>query len=67
MVAGKSGVNSSQPKGSIVSGFPAIPHKEWLKASVIYTKLPKLHSDLRDMKKKIVIMYEKIFPEEGQQ
>jgi UDP-3-O-[3-hydroxymyristoyl] glucosamine N-acyltransferase len=67
MVAGKSGVNSSVAKGSIVSGFPAIPHKEWLRASVIYTKLPKLNNDLRDMKKKVVKMYEKLFPEEGQQ
>jgi UDP-3-O-[3-hydroxymyristoyl] glucosamine N-acyltransferase len=66
MVAGKSGVNSSQPKGSIVSGFPAIPHKDWLKASIIFTKLPKIQTDLRDMRKKIVKMYEKIFPEEGQ-
>jgi UDP-3-O-[3-hydroxymyristoyl] glucosamine N-acyltransferase len=65
-VAGKSGVTSNLPKGSIVSGFPAIPHKDWLKASIIFTKLPKLHGELRDMKKKIEKMYEKLFPHEGQ-
>jgi UDP-3-O-[3-hydroxymyristoyl] glucosamine N-acyltransferase len=67
MVAAKSGVHSSQPKGSIVSGIPAIPHKDWLKASTIFAKLPKLHTELRDMKKKIEAMYQKLFPNEGQE
>ena len=67
MVAGKSGVHSNVPKGSVVSGYPAIPHKDWLKASIIFAKLPKLHGEMRDMRKKIVKMYEKIFPEEDQQ
>jgi UDP-3-O-[3-hydroxymyristoyl] glucosamine N-acyltransferase len=67
MVAGKSGVHSSQSKGSIVSGYPAIPHKDWLKASIIFAKLPKLYGEIRDMKKKIAKIYEKMFPDEGQQ
>ena len=65
MVAGKSGVHSNVPKSSIVSGYPAIPHKDWLKASTIFAKLPKLYGEMRDMKKKIAKMYEKIFPDEG--
>ncbi|MEK6197319.1 MAG: UDP-3-O-(3-hydroxymyristoyl)glucosamine N-acyltransferase [Desulfobacterales bacterium] len=66
MVAGKSGVHSNVPKGAIVSGIPAIPHKDWLKASIIFAKLPKIYGELRDMQKKIVKIYEKIFPNEGQ-
>jgi UDP-3-O-[3-hydroxymyristoyl] glucosamine N-acyltransferase len=66
MVAAKSGVHSNVPKGSIVSGIPAIPHKDWLKASIIFAKLPKIYSELRDMRGKIAKMYEKIFPDEGQ-
>jgi len=64
MVAGKSGVHSSVPKGAIVSGYPAIPHKDWLKASTIFAKLPKLYGELFDMRKKIEKMYEKLFPGE---
>jgi UDP-3-O-[3-hydroxymyristoyl] glucosamine N-acyltransferase len=67
MVAAKSGVHANVPKGAIVSGIPAIPHKDWLKASIIFAKLPKIYSELRDMKKKIIKMYEKIFPDESQQ
>ena len=67
MVAAKSGVHANVSKGSIVSGIPAIPHKDWLKASIIFAKLPKIYSELRDMKKKIIKIYEKVFPDEGQQ
>jgi len=66
MVAGKSGVHSNVPKGAIVSGYPAIPHKDWLKASTIFAKLPKIYGELLDMRKKIEKMYEKLFPAGGQ-
>ena len=65
MVAGKSGVHSSVPKGSIVSGYPAIPHKDWLKACAIFAKLPKVYGELLEMKSKIEAVYEKLFPTEG--
>lgn len=65
-VAAKSGVHSSLKKGSIVSGYPAIPHKDWLKASIIFSKLPKLYEELLDMRKKITEIYEKLFPDDGQ-
>ena len=67
MVAAKSGVHSNVPKGTIVSGIPAIPHKDWLKASAIFAKLPKLYGELLDMKKKMAKIYEKHFPDEEQE
>ncbi len=50
MVAGKAGVHNNQPAGAIVSGFPAIPHKEWLKASIIFNKLPQLYRELKELR-----------------
>jgi len=67
MVGSKSGVHSDVPKGTIVSGYPAIPHKDWLKASTIFAKLPKLYSELLDMRKKMEKMYKKLFPDEGEE
>ncbi len=67
MVAARSGVHSNQPKGAVVSGYPAIPHKEWLKASITFGRLPKLYAELQEMRKKIVKIYEEIFPDEEQQ
>lgn len=65
-VAAKSGVHANVPAGTIVSGIPAIPHRDWLKASTIFAKLPRLYGEVRDMKKKIEKMYRKLFPSAGQ-
>ncbi len=46
-VAAKTGVTNTIKKGSIVSGMPAIPHREWLRASALFSELP-------DMKKRIM-------------
>jgi UDP-3-O-[3-hydroxymyristoyl] glucosamine N-acyltransferase len=64
IVAAKAGVHANLPEGSIVSGMPAIPHKDWLKSTTIYSRLPKLHGELKDMKKKITEMYAKLFPDQ---
>lgn len=63
VVAGKSGVHTNLPEGSVVSGYPAIPHKDWLKASTIFSRLPRLHGELKEMRKKINEMYDKLFPD----
>jgi UDP-3-O-[3-hydroxymyristoyl] glucosamine N-acyltransferase len=51
MVAAQSGVHGNLQQGAIVSGSPAIPHKEWLKASTLFARLPKLNQELREIKK----------------
>jgi len=64
MVAAKSGVHTNLQKGAVVAGIPAIPHKNWLKASITIAKLPEMYKDLRSLKKKISKMYKKLFPDE---
>jgi len=63
MVAAKSGVHNNQPKGSTIAGIPAIPHKNWLKSSMLIGKLPEMYKDLRDLKHKISQIYKKLFPD----
>jgi len=65
MVAAKSGVHSDLAKDSKVAGYPAIPLRDWLKASAIYAKLPEFYGELFDMRRKIAAVYKKLFPEEG--
>ena len=67
MVAAKSGVHANLQKGATVAGIPAIPLKDWLKASILFAKLPKLHVELHAMKKQVDKMYRKLFPDEGQE
>ncbi|NTW64711.1 MAG: UDP-3-O-(3-hydroxymyristoyl)glucosamine N-acyltransferase [Nitrospirae bacterium] len=42
MVGGGSGVTRNMEPGMVVAGFPAIPLREWLKAQVVFAKLPEL-------------------------
>jgi UDP-3-O-[3-hydroxymyristoyl] glucosamine N-acyltransferase len=58
MVASKSGVHANVDKGKIVSGIPAISHRDWLKASTIFAKLPQLFQEIRQLKKAVAAMQE---------
>lgn len=41
MVGARAGITHDVSDGEVVSGYPAIPHKEWLRAQSIYSKLPE--------------------------
>lgn len=41
-LAGKSGVISDLAAGGVYAGFPAMPHRLWLKVSALTNKLPEL-------------------------
>jgi len=41
MAAARAGITRDIPDGEVVSGFPAISHKEWLRAQAIFSKLPE--------------------------
>ena len=43
----QSGIPSDVPAGAVVSGYPAIDNKLWLRCSAIFNKLPELAKALR--------------------
>jgi UDP-3-O-[3-hydroxymyristoyl] glucosamine N-acyltransferase len=47
----QSGIPSDVPAGMMVSGYPAIENKNWLKSSVIFAKLPELHKTILRIQK----------------
>ena len=51
---GQSGITNSVPDGSFVSGYPAIDNREWLKASVIFRKLPELRKTIAALERRIL-------------
>lgn len=53
-VAGKAGVTSDLADGEVVAGFPAIPHKQWLRAATALPRLPELLKEIREIKKQLV-------------
>jgi UDP-3-O-[3-hydroxymyristoyl] glucosamine N-acyltransferase len=41
------------PAGEVMSGFPMMPHKKWLRAMSVAAKLPELKKELDDLAKRI--------------
>lgn len=52
-IAGKAGVVASQKDGETVAGFPAIPHKQWLRAVTLIPRLPELFKEFRELRKQL--------------
>lgn len=47
----KAGIHSDVPPGAIVTGIPAIPHKLFLKATAIYSRLPEMYHSLKQLQR----------------
>ena len=45
----QTGIPGSVPAGALVSGYPAIDNKEWLKSSAVFRHLPELRRQVRDL------------------
>jgi UDP-3-O-[3-hydroxymyristoyl] glucosamine N-acyltransferase len=55
-VGAQSGIAQEVPDGAVVSGTPAVPHGEWLRASVLFKQLPELVREVRTLKKKLAAL-----------
>jgi UDP-3-O-[3-hydroxymyristoyl] glucosamine N-acyltransferase len=53
MIGPQSGIAKPIPAGEVVSGSPAIPHRLWLKASTLTSRLPEFNQRLRQLEKRI--------------
>jgi UDP-3-O-[3-hydroxymyristoyl] glucosamine N-acyltransferase len=49
----KTGIPKNIPAGQVVSGYPAMPHKKWLKAMGAVSKLPEMRKELERLKKEV--------------
>lgn len=48
-----SAVLKSVPPGQVFTGYPAVPHRTWLKTSGLVSRLPQMRDKMREMEKKI--------------
>lgn len=46
----QTGIPSDVPAGKVVSGYPAIDNRQWLKSAAIFNKLPEVIRELRQKK-----------------
>ncbi len=45
----QTGIPNSVEAGTVVSGYPAIPNRDWLRASAIFRRLPELKKAVSDL------------------
>ena len=55
IIGAQSGVMGHVTKGAY-SGSPVIPHRDWLKAQAIFTKLPELYKKIKELEEKIKVL-----------
>ena len=51
IASSKSGIHGDVAPGEVVSGFPAIPNRLWLRCSAAFSKLPEMAKTLRELKR----------------
>jgi UDP-3-O-[3-hydroxymyristoyl] glucosamine N-acyltransferase len=49
----QTGIPSSVEAGQVISGYPAIDNREWLKASAVFTRLPEMQKRLRELERRL--------------
>ncbi len=60
MIGGQSGVTSDVPDNQVMSGYPAIPHRDWLKASLVFSHLPEMKKTTKGLEEKIAELEAKL-------
>jgi UDP-3-O-[3-hydroxymyristoyl] glucosamine N-acyltransferase len=49
----QTGIPNSVEAGSFISGYPAIPNRDWLKASTLFRRLPELRKAIVELEKRV--------------
>ena len=49
IASSKCGIHTDIESGAVISGFPAMPNRQWLKCSANFKKLPEISKSLRDL------------------
>jgi UDP-3-O-[3-hydroxymyristoyl] glucosamine N-acyltransferase len=52
----QSGIPNSVDAGAFISGYPAIPNRDWLKASAVFRKLPELRKTVAELEQRLAAL-----------
>lgn len=53
VIGGRSAATKSIKKAGVYSGFPAIPHGDWLRSQLLVPRLPEMKKKINELEKKI--------------
>lgn len=60
LATAQTGIPNSVAAGEYISGYPAIPHRDWLKSSAVYRQLPALKKRVVDLEQRIAELEKKL-------
>jgi len=64
-LAGRGGISHSVDGNQSLAGLPAMPHREWLKATMTMTHLPEMRRELKQLKKQVDELQRKLAEDEN--
>ena len=53
MIGAKGGATGNVAANQVLSGFPLMPHKQWLKAIIVQQKLPEMRKEMQQLRKRL--------------
>jgi UDP-3-O-[3-hydroxymyristoyl] glucosamine N-acyltransferase len=53
IASAKTGIHGNVEPGQLVSGYPYVDHKTYLKSSAVYSRLPEMYQTLKRLQKKL--------------
>jgi UDP-3-O-[3-hydroxymyristoyl] glucosamine N-acyltransferase len=56
----QTGIPNSVDPGSFISGYPAIPNRDWLKASAVFRKLPELRKTVAELTDRLAALEQQL-------
>ena len=59
-LAGRGGISNNVEGNQGLAGFPAMPHREWLKAAMTMTHLPEMRRELKKLKNQVKELQHKL-------
>ena len=62
IASSKSGIHGEVASGEVVSGYPAISNRLWLRCSAAFAKLPELTKQIRDLRKELASLRAEAHP-----
>lgn len=60
VASAQTGIPNSVEPGAFVSGYPAIPNREWLKASAVFRRLPSLKRRVAELEARLAELEERL-------
>lgn len=58
----QTGIPNSVPENSLISGYPAIDNRDWLKASAVFRRLPELKKSVSALERRLAELEAKLGP-----